>query len=297
VVLLEDGLGLSIGLRGTSVIRHLAAGTVALATLALVAGVGLTADEPQAKQHARGQHAGQGHGHHSRADALAKRLGLSDEQKQKIHKIHQEYDQKEDPIEHQIVALHHEEREAMGKVLTKEQREQARQLLREGMRKEFEKIGKILHDYNQKRHQLASQKGEHKEGQFRHLRREEFHAIRQQLNEEQRHKLPGILRAEFHTWHNPATRHEHMKALGDKLGLSSQEKEQFHKIHEEYGHKIHPLVEQLHKVHHEEREAVQKVLTAEQRAKFQELIKERGARHGGHGAQQHSGSQGGTGSR
>jgi Spy/CpxP family protein refolding chaperone len=290
--------------------RHLGAGTVALATLALVAGVGLTADPPQANQHARGQHAGQGHGHHSRADALAKRLGLSDEQKQNIHKIHQEYDQKEDPIEHQIVALHHEEREAMGKVLTEEQRQKARQLLREGMRKEFEKIGselnlsaeqkekigKVRHEYEQKFHQLAS-KGEHKQGQLRDLRREEFHAIRQQLNEEQRHKLPGILRAEFHTWHNSATRHEHMKALADKLDLSSQEKEQLHKIHEEYGHKIHPLVEQLRKVHHAEREAVAQVLTPEQRTKFQELVKERGARHGGQGARQHSGSQGGTGSR
>jgi len=157
-----------------------------LALLALAAGGRLAADEKKS-QPAQ---------HHDRLDAMASRLGLSADQKEKVRKIHHEYDQKEDALEHQVWSLHHEEREAVTKVLTSEQREKARKVLREGVRKEFEKIGselglsseqkekihKIHSGYEQKFRSLAAQKGEHKEGQFRHLRHEEFSAIRQELN-------------------------------------------------------------------------------------------------------------------
>ena len=58
---------------------------------------------------------------HHRMEALAAKLNLTDQQKEKLNKIEEEFDRKEQPIENQLWTLHHEEHEAMAKVLTKEQ--------------------------------------------------------------------------------------------------------------------------------------------------------------------------------
>src|SRR5580704_5516565 len=62
---------------------------------------------------------------HDHLEKLAAKLKLSDKQKEEIRKIHTDFDAKADPLEHQIWALHHEEHEAMKKVLTTEQRAKA----------------------------------------------------------------------------------------------------------------------------------------------------------------------------
>jgi len=251
---------------------------MALALLALVAGAGrLSADDKKAEPARR----------HSRQEALAAKLGLSDEQKEQVKKIHHDFDQKEDALEHQLWSLHHEEREAVSKVLTSEQRAKAPELIRKGMEKELDKVAdklglsseqkqrvkKIHAGYAPKYRQLAGQKGKDTRGQFRHLRHEEFAAIRKELTAEQRAKLPGVVREEMHHWRDPAARRKVLKALGDKLGLSDEQKEQVKKAHEEYDPKIGKAVQQLAQVHKEEHEALEKVLTPEQRTKLRELRK------------------------
>jgi Spy/CpxP family protein refolding chaperone len=252
---------------------------VATLTLLLLAGGNLlrAADQPAAKKHGQ-----EGHG---RLDRLAAALGLSGEQKEKIRKIHHEFDQKEDKVEAQIHELRYEELEAASKVLNDAQRKEAHELFQAHMKKELHeiadklslseeqrhKIGKIRAEYAQKIHQLHGQKGEELATSVRKLRHQEFHAIRHELTPEQRAKVPGVLREEMREWRNPAERREHLKALADKLNLSEGQREQLHKLHSEYDQKIHPLVEELHKVHHAEHEAVEQVLTSEQRAKLQQL--------------------------
>lgn len=250
---------------------------MALALLALVAGAGrLSADEKS--------EAGK---RHDRLEALANRLGLSAEQKEQVKKIHHDFDQKEDPLEHQLWNLHHEEREAIGKVLTKEQRAKVPEVFRAGLEKELDKVGarlglsseqkeqirKIHAKYGPKFRALAQQKGEKTREQFRHLRHEEFGEVRHVLTEEQRAKLPGVLRSEFRQWRDPAKRRALLKAFADRIGLSDEQKGQVKKIHDEYDPKVQQLTDQIAGLHKQEHEAMEKVLTAEQRTKLQELHK------------------------
>jgi Spy/CpxP family protein refolding chaperone len=235
------------------------------------------ADQPAAKPH-------------DRVDAMAARLGLSDGQKEQVRKIIAEYDPKADEVEHQMWALHHDEREAMSKVLTDSQRAKVPEILKEEREKELdkvagelglsdeqkEKVKKIHAEYHQKFHQLA-EKGGAAPGAYRHLRHEEFAAIGHELNDAQRAKLPGIIREEFHQWHDAAALERHLKAIADKLDLSAEQRDQVKKVLAEYQPKMEKLVAQLHQVHHDEHEAISKVLTDEQRAKLNEHRRSRTA--------------------
>jgi len=263
-------------------VRHRLA-ALALAVLLLTAGKGwLTAQE--SKEGAKGKH----HDiHHELLEAFAAKLGLTSQQKEQIHKIHADFDHKMHEVEHQLWTLHHQEREALEKVLTKEQRAKVPHILHEEMDKEARKIAdklglsedqrhrmqKIRSEYDKKIHGLEGKKGEKTFEQVRHLRHEELHALYKELTSEQRAKVPGILRAEFSQYRNPATRSQHLRAIGDKLGLSPEQREKAKKIHAEYAPRLEKQVDQLHKIFHEEHEAIAKVLTADQRAKVKELFK------------------------
>jgi Spy/CpxP family protein refolding chaperone len=251
---------------------------LAVATLALAA-VGLWADEKAdtGKKH-------------DRLEMLASRLGLDDKQKDELRKIRDDFDKKSDPVEHEIWSLHHQEHEAIHKLLTDEQRTKLRDAVKEMHEKEFQKLGdklgldddqkkkiaKIHEEFEPKFHDLAKmrEKGENVHKQFRELRHEFLDEVRPVLTEAQRSKLPILLREEHYHWRNPEARHEHMKAILDKLDLSAEQKDKVKAIHSEYDPKIKDEVTQLHKLHHEEHEAMEKVLTAEQRTKWQELRKQ-----------------------
>src|SRR5258708_6538639 len=59
---------------------------------------------------------------HNRLEVLATKLGLNDQQRLEIHKIHADFSKKTGPLQQQLKALHRDQREAMSKVLTEEQR-------------------------------------------------------------------------------------------------------------------------------------------------------------------------------
>jgi len=252
---------------------------IAVTALAVVAaGAVFAADPPKAEAPARGD----------RLDRMAAQLGLNDQQKGEIRKIHQDFDKKQADAEHQIWALRHEEHEAMAKVLTDEQRGKVPGLLKAARDKEADKVASelglnedqkkklepVLEDFEKKFHELAAQ-GEAGREQF-HKERHEFHeAIAKELTEEQRAKLPGVLREEYHQWRDPAVRREHLKALADQLALNDQQREEIKKIHADFDKKDEQPTAQLKQVREEEHEAVAKVLTADQRTKLEELRKER----------------------
>jgi Spy/CpxP family protein refolding chaperone len=252
-----------------------------VATLTLATGAArLAADEPKADTDRK----------HDRVEMLAKRLGLDDKQQEQIRKIREDYDKKTDPVEHQVWALHHEVHEAVHKVLNDDQRTKLAQALKEMRDKEFDtladkiglgadqkkKIAKIREEFEPKFHELAAsrEKGDNVHKQFRELRHQFLEAVRPELTEEQRAKLPVLMREEHHHWRNPAARHEHMKAVFDKLDLSADQKDQLKRIHAEYEPKIKDEVTQLRQLHHEEHEAMEKVLTPEQRTKWQDIRKQ-----------------------
>jgi len=228
---------------------------------------------------------------HDHLEKLAAKLKLDDKQKEEIRKIHADFEAKADPVEHQLWVLHHEEREAMQKVLTAAQRAQVPEALKGLADQEFQKataelklsdeqkakIGKIREEYEPKFRELAAgkEKGEKVHKQFRELRHQMTGAIRAELNGEQRDKLPIVMREEHRFWRNPESRRELFKALGEKLGVSADQKEQFRKLHDEYESKVKLLHTELKKLHQEEHAAIEKVLTEEQRAKWKELHKGR----------------------
>jgi hypothetical protein len=255
-------------------------GVTALVPL-LLAGAGRlsAADQPAAKAH-------------DRLEALGAKLGLSAEQKEAIRKIHAAYDQKEDKLEAEMRELRHRERDAAGQVLTEAQRAKARDLLKAAVEHELQevaaklglsdeqkqKIAALRAEYDQKVRKLEGQQGEKAAAAVRDLRHQEFHAIGQELTEAQRAKAPGVLREELREWRNPAERREHLKGLADKLDLSAEQREKLQKIHADTDPKMDQLEAQLKELHREEHQAVEQVLTEEQRAKLQELRKARGGK-------------------
>jgi Spy/CpxP family protein refolding chaperone len=227
---------------------------------------------------------------HDRLAALAGKLALTDKQKEEIRGIHKEFDGKADPIVHQLWALHRQEFEAVHKVLTDDQRAKLPMLMKAHMEKELkdiaaqlnltddqkQKIAKMREEYEKKYHDVAGQKGEAAHKQYRELRHQFFEEVAAVLTEEQRVKLPGVLHEEFHHWRDPAVRREFLKGLGAQLNLSADQKEQIKKIHGEYDAQITKLAAELKQAHKEEREAIEKVLTPDQKGKFQDLLKSRG---------------------
>jgi Spy/CpxP family protein refolding chaperone len=253
---------------------------LAVAVLAWSAGSGrFAADEPR------------GASDKERLEALASKLGLNDQQKQELHKIHTDFDRQADPVEQQLFNQFHQEFQAMRQALTEEQRNRIPELLKTMRDKELQKIaselnlnddqkqrlGKVCEEYGRKLHELATHKetGEGAYKQFCQLRHEFVAAIRPELTEEQRFKLPMVLREEFRYWHNPTVHREHLRALADKLGVSGEQRERLQKIYSEYDPRVEKLVTQLKQIHQEEHAALEKVLTPEQRTKFQELHKSR----------------------
>lgn len=253
----------------------------AFAIMALAVGGRLAADEPaKTEPPAKG---------HDRLDAMAAKLGLTDQQKNDIRTVHAEFDKKLSDAEHQVWTLHHEEREAMSKVLTDEQRTKMPMVLKAARDKELQEIaGKlgltddqkkkleaVREEHEQKFHEAAAQQGDEGRGRYRDLRRVFYEAIGKELTDDQRAKLPGVLREEYQEWRDPATRREHLKAISDELGLTAEQKDSMKKIHDEYDQKTEKPAAELKQLRADERAAVDKVLTDEQRAKVQEMRKAR----------------------
>jgi Spy/CpxP family protein refolding chaperone len=254
----------------------------ALAILALAAGGGLVADAPKpAEPPAKG---------HDRLEAMAARLGLNDQQKEQIRAIHTDFDKKAADLEHQLWTLHHEEHQAMGKVLTDDQRAKLPGVLKAARDKELEelaaklgltddqkkKLEAVREEHEPKFHELAA-KGEEGREAFRELRRVFHEAIGKELTDDQRARLPGVLREEYTEWRDPAKRRERLKAVGDELGLTDAQRAQLKAIHEEFDKKTADPTAQLRQARQDERAAVDKVLTDDQRQKLEALRKEREA--------------------
>lgn len=220
-------------------------------------------------------------------ERLAVKLQLDDKQKDEIHRIAADFDAKTGPLQHQRWALHHEDLQAVKNVLTPAQQTLVPQVLKALGDHQFEKaiaplqltdpqkasIAKIRADYAPKFHELAVAKdnGENQHPQFGALRHQMLSAIRAELNDEQRDKLPLVLREQHRFWYDPASRGELFTILGETLGVNAEQKEQFRRLREQYERKVRPLYVELRKLQQEERAAIERVLTDEQRAKWKEL--------------------------
>jgi len=265
-------------------------GVAALAILALwVGGSLLTAQEKADRPRAKGQ---------DRLEVIAAKLGLSAEQKEKIRQIHDEFDSKRDKLEDQIRDLRQEERQAMSKVLTEEQRakvpgvlkeEMEKGVLKEQLEKELgeiadrlglsqeqrQRIQKIRREYRDRIEEAEEEKGGKAYARIRELLRAEFEAIRKELTENQRARLPGILREEFEEMRESGAMRQRLRVIADKLDLSEDQRKELKEIHGRYDQKVDRLADEIRELRREEREAVTQVFTEEQRAKAREMFQRR----------------------
>jgi Spy/CpxP family protein refolding chaperone len=223
-----------------------------------------------------------------RLEAVAARLGLTDEQKKDIAKICSSFHQQKAPLKEQLWRLYHEKRESTSKVLTEEQRARARQAIKDQWDKKWQaataglelteeqrqRIDKVRQEYGTKFRELAAKKDSNRE-QLHRLRREKHESIRRELTAEQREKFHRLVRAEKRSWRNPAMRREFWKGVGEKMGVSAEQKTQLKTISREYARKMEKPASQLEQLRREQHAAVNKVLTKEQRAKLRRMREHR----------------------
>jgi len=227
---------------------------------------------------------------HHRLDALAAKLGLNTQQKEMIHKIHADFAQKARPLQQQLRALHHDQRQAMSKVLTAEQRAKVKEVIKERRETKWQatvaklnlsaeqkqQVESIRQKYAKKFDDLAGQQGAKDRPSFRALRREKYRAIACQLTGEQRTVLWESVRQNSRRRRDPAARAAFWKGVGQTVAASPEQKEQFKQIRAEYAPKKQGPKAQLQVLRHDCHAAMLKVLTDEQRARFLEI------RHGRH---------------
>lgn len=257
----------------------------ALTALALAAGTAALAREDTKKA---------GGVERERMAAWASKLGLNDQQQDRIHKTCEQYAERAEPVEEQLWKLSHEEFDAVKNVLTPEQREKLPEVIKAEMTREVRtvadklglseeqrrKIASIREEYEPKFREVCAQSSDDARRKMRELRAQFFADIRPVLTDEQRAKVFGVLRAEFQQWRDPAARQERLEQVADQLGVTADQKAQIQKVAAEYRPKIERLAMQLKDTCHEERAAIEKVLTDEQRTKAQEMWKDVGVSSG-----------------
>jgi len=217
--------------------------------------------------------------------ALTAQLGLDKQQQQQIRKIAAEYRNKVEPVRKQLLQLRHDEYEAVQALLTELQRSQLPQVLQGVWDREWQTIGsklklsdkqqqnirQIREEFAKKFHDMQKAQGELPE-KARKLKAEFFNAVGAELDSQQRAKLPAMLHEEFGQWEKPKFRQQHLKALGDRLNVTDEQRRRIEKVHAEYAPKVQPLVRQLERLHEEEFDAIDKVLRAEQRTQLRQML-------------------------
>jgi len=224
---------------------------------------------------------------HDCVAALSAKLGLDERQAKEISSIHADFDKKMDAAEEQIWTAKHAARAEFMKVLTDAQRAQLPDVMKAEWEKQERKIAdKIgLNDKQRKEvertwaqfgtkfKELADRSPTNVGQQFNELKHSLFTAIAGELTDEQLIKLHGVMREEFHQWRQPAFQREHVKAIEDKLGLNADQRAQADKIVAQCERNTAKPLEQLKELMDQERAAVDKTLTAEQRTKLNQLMK------------------------
>jgi Spy/CpxP family protein refolding chaperone len=244
------------------------------ASLVVFAGIGLAVENPRGK-------------HNCVLDAMAERLGITPAQKEQLDKIHSDFEQKAKPIYKQMWAQFREHKQAVNQILTADQRKELPQVMKSARLKMLEsfetKLGlneqqkkdaaRICNDYTDKFNDLGDKSDDQAFEKFLALKQENMEAFCQILTPEQRVKLPGLIQEEFASGEASTSKNEFRNLLGEKLNLSTDQKQQFEKICNDFTSKIDKQKEQLQTLWQQKIAAVEKVLTADQQKKFRELIK------------------------
>jgi len=249
----------------------------AFTILALVSGSLLLAREEEKKPADKGS---------DRLEALAKKLNLSDQQKQQVKQLDTDFDKKGAPLLQQLCTQGHDKWLAVRNVFTEEQRAKLPEVLKTQAAKELQsvvqklnlsdeqkqRVVKIREAFWKKFLNLDAKKGEKSCREYRELCMDTFAAAREVLTPEQLSKLPGMQSQDFHEGHDFALRHDHLKAIADQLGLSDEQRNQIQKLCASSEKKMDQPRAQFRQLCKEHCVAAAKVLNADQLAKLEELF-------------------------
>jgi Spy/CpxP family protein refolding chaperone len=212
-----------------------------------------------------------------RLDAAMDKVSLSDRQKQMMKKICADFDEKAGPLINKLCVQRREHWDAMVGVLTEEQRTKLPTAVKKSVDKEqTQRVATIRAEFWKKFQSLCPEKGEKKGAdisrEYRHLWMEALAKASEFLTKEQRAKLIALQRKEFNEWHDHTLRDEHMKSIADQLGLSAEQRKKINDLCSSHGKKCDEPRDKLAQLCKEGCASMEKVLTADQRAKLPEMF-------------------------
>jgi Spy/CpxP family protein refolding chaperone len=240
-----------------------------------------------------------------RLQAVADKLGLTDEQRTKIREAHTAFAEKYQNCRAERRELMQSELQALGQVLTPEQRETAKSLVEDmktaAASREWPEIGPIretladrLRSAGEKIDLTAEQRTKIREAhasfaeKYRAQRNErhqlvqdELKAVSEVLTPEQREKVRSFIEARMA--HAPAAQSvaERIRTVADHLGISSDQRTKIREAHQGFTEQYRALNDQREQLLREELKAVGSILTPEQREKVSNCFADRVVMVGG----------------
>jgi hypothetical protein len=234
-------------------------------------------------------------------------LRLNDTQQEKIRKIQEEFFKKVNPVNFRLWSTYKTEQKALLGILTDSQKAMLFETLQALRTKERQRVAaklglndaqkdrlaKLADEYEPRFRVLVGREGEAVHKGIADLRLDFRAAVRAELTESQRGKMAAILReapgmlsvirddaglAFAFLTSGPAhfAQSQYQDEFAGKLGLSAEQRQQFAKIAAEYGPAIQKTGAEMLALLRQQTEAIEKVLTDEQRTGWREYRKTKG---------------------
>ena len=222
----------------------------------------------------------------NRLDVLARKLNLTDKQKEQVEQIYKDFDRKATPLLKELCKERDDEWQGLQNALSEDQRAKLKEAIKTQAAMELKSIAeklnlseeqtkqveKIRKTFWKKFLNVCMQKGENMAREYRDLCMEATLAGHHVLTPEQRAKLAAVQRKDFGEWHDFIFHHEHLKALGQQLGLSDAQVNQLQEACAGHERKMEQPMAQLKDLCKDGCASLQRVLNADQQARFHEVF-------------------------
>jgi len=220
-------------------------------------------------------------------NAFATKLGFTPEQKEQVAKICDESEQKFAPVCEKLWTLHCQHGQAVLQILTEEQRGKLPEVMKGERKKMLDQFAtklefndaqkkeaeRICNDYAPKYQQLADQNDSKKGEKFQELKFAQLEEFCKILTDDQRVKLPMLIREEMQDGRTPSAKSEYRNNIAEQLGLNDDQKTRLDKVCDEFAPKIDEQKTQIRQLFKDKHAAISKILTEQQRTKFEEFVK------------------------
>jgi len=223
-------------------------------------------------------------------NAFATKLGMTPEQKTEIQKVHAMTEQKAAPICEQIFKLHSEHQQAVLQILSPEQKAELPAVMKAEKMKMLQGVAmkleltedqkkqamKLCDEASAKFEELAKMEEGKRSERFQTLKNEQFEAFCQILTDDQRVKLPVLIHEEMQSGRTPTAKSDIRNAIVEKLKLTEDQTTRLDKVCTDFATKIDEQKMAVRTIFKDKQTAMEKILTDEQKVKFQQIVKSTG---------------------